>query len=102
MQSSHPQTTPSTSPSPAAPTISQLATKITVAPPTNDSGYSLIWHGTFDVDASGVLINGSGVHPGSAQDWSLKYVASSSDPEWQMPNAFPYGVIYNYATMPLS
>jgi hypothetical protein len=50
------------------------------------------------VNPTGVVINSSGVHPGSAESWNLRFVSNSSDnPEWlNNINADGEGANFNY------
>jgi hypothetical protein len=79
-QSSQPQGSPSFA---ASPTISPLSTRVPILAPTDDPGFSPVWHGTFIVTAAGVSISSSGVYPGTAQDWDLAYQAGGDGSGWQ-------------------
>jgi hypothetical protein len=79
-QSPQPQGSPSFT---APPTISPLPTTIPILAPTDDPGFSQVWHGTFTVNAAGVSISSLGVYPGTAQDWDLAYQAGGDGYPWQ-------------------
>jgi hypothetical protein len=67
----------------ASPSFSALPTQVPVLKPTEDPGFSLVWHGTFTVTATGVHITSSGVFSATPRDWDIAYQADGGNPGWQ-------------------
>lgn len=76
------QTAPSVA---ASPPVSALPIQVPVLKPTDDPGFSPVWHGTFTVMAGGVHITTSGVLPATPQDWDMAYQYQPGDASsgWQ-------------------
>lgn len=67
-------------------TSSPLSANVPLLKPTNDPGFTPIWHGTLTVNGTGVTINDSGVYPGSAQYWDLAYQSTNESSNWLVNN----------------
>jgi hypothetical protein len=74
-----------------------LPTKVPLLRPVADPGFSLVWHGTFTINAAGIRISSSGIFRGNPQDYDLAYQEGGDDSGWQMnSNNGDAGAIYEY------